>query len=150
MHKVYLGLGSNIEPRKEHLEEAFRMISASQGVFDFKVSPLYETKPVGYLDQADFMNAVVAFETDLGPYDVLALCQEVESALKRVRKVRWGPRTIDVDVLLYGDLVLRDEALTIPHPRMHERAFVLEPLMALAPEIAFSGKFAEEWLKNII
>lgn len=149
MHKVFLGLGSNIEPRKENLEEAFKMLSNFMGVHHFKVSPLYETKPVGYLDQADFMNAVVVFETELDPYEVLGLCQEVENALKRVRKIRWGPRTIDVDVLLYGDLVLSDEALTIPHPRMHERAFVLEPLIALSPEVAFSGKAAKEWLDHI-
>lgn len=149
MHKVFLGLGSNIEPKREHLAAAFEWIEKTDGIYDFKKSPLYETAPVGYLDQDDFVNAVVSFETEKTPYEVLDICKSVEEALKRVRKIRWGPRTIDVDVLLYDNLVLEDEALTIPHPRMHERAFVLEPLLALSPAVSFRGKTAIQWLKEV-
>lgn len=149
MHKVYLGLGSNIEPKKAHLQSAFDFIEKTEGVYNFEKSPLYETAPVGYLDQDDFVNAVVSFETEKTPYEVLDICKAVEEALKRVRKIRWGPRTIDVDVLLYDDLVLSDEALTIPHPRMHERAFVLEPLLALTPGIFFKDKSGEQWLEGV-
>lgn len=149
MNKVYLGLGSNIEPRYEHLNEAMALIESSNGVCNFKKSPLYETTPVGYLDQDDFVNAVVSFDTDLGPFEVLEICKSVESTLKRVRKIRWGPRTIDVDVLLYGDLNLDETELTIPHPRMHERAFVLEPLAALDETVVINGKTARIWLDSI-
>ncbi|MGX8795934.1 2-amino-4-hydroxy-6-hydroxymethyldihydropteridine diphosphokinase [Fusibacter sp. JL298sf-3] len=149
MHKVYLGLGSNIEPKRAHLDSAVKQIEASKGVCAVTCSPYYETAPVGYLDQASFVNAVVCIETTLLPLEVLSICQAVETALKRERLIRWGPRTIDVDVLLYDDFVSDDPELTIPHPRMHERGFVLTPLAALDETVSFKGKTVRQWLDEL-
>lgn len=100
-----------------------------------KVSPFYQTKPVGYLEQPDFQNAVVKLETQLSPEDLLDGLQKIENQQGRVRKQENGPRTIDLDILLYDSLSIRSERLTIPHPRMYERTFVLKPLSDIAPEL---------------
>ncbi len=99
------------------------------------MSSVYETDPVGGPVQDDFLNAVVEVATDLDPFGLLAVAQGLETAAQRVREVRWGPRTLDVDIVLYDELRLDDERLTIPHPRMRERHFVLAPLHELAPEL---------------
>ena len=103
------------------------------------VSGVYETAPLGGPTQDPYLNLVVEIRTSLDPYQLLAVCQDLEHEARRVRSVRWGPRTLDVDVLLFGELKLEDPDLTIPHPRMYERAFVLYPLSELAPELLPAG-----------
>jgi len=131
MHKVYLSLGSNIGDSVNYLDKAVDILDKHELIHNIKVSSYYQTDPVGYLDQDVFVNIAVCLETDLSPYELLEVCQEIEEALERVRVVRWGPRTIDVDIILFDDVQMTDEKLTIPHPRMHERAFVLVPIAEL-------------------
>lgn len=131
---AYLALGSNLGDREEHLRNALKMLSLTEGIEVTTVSTFINTAPVGYTDQPDFLNAVVEIETTLDPYALLSVCNEIEQALKRKRIIHWGPRTIDVDILLFGDLILEDEKLTIPHPRMLEREFVMKPLCEIAPK----------------
>ncbi len=140
MTKAYLGLGTNLGQKKENLEKALEVLNSHGSVQVLKVSSFYETDPVGYENQDIFLNAAVVCETSLGPYELLDFIQEIEKALKRVREIRWGPRTIDVDILLYDSLELLDEPrLIIPHPRMVEREFVLVPLSEIAPEMVHPG-----------
>ena len=140
MTKAYLGLGTNLGQKKENLEKALEILNSHGSVQVLKVSSFYETDPVGYENQDKFLNAAVVCETSLGPYELLDFIQEIEKALKRVREIRWGPRTIDVDILLYDSLELLDEPrLIIPHPRMVEREFVLAPLSEIAPEMVHPG-----------
>ena len=130
---LYLGLGSNLGDRRATLRRALRLLAGRLTVVG--VSGLYETEPVGYTDQPPFLNAVVACDTDASADQALAWCQGVEAALGRERSVRWGPRTLDVDVLLIDDLVIATDDLEVPHPRMWERAFVLAPLHDVAPDL---------------
>jgi 2-amino-4-hydroxy-6-hydroxymethyldihydropteridine diphosphokinase len=144
---AYISLGSNIGDRLYHLTEAVWALHSHEGVKVQVVSSIYETAPVGFADQADFLNLVVGVETLLGAQELLAVCQEIEQGLGRVRKIRWGPRTVDLDILLYNNDNIVAENLIVPHPRMHERAFVLVPLLEIAPAIAHpaTGKvFSEE------
>ena len=134
MTRAYLGLGSNLGDRLAHLQDALDALDATDRIELRAVSDVYETAPVGGPDQDDFLNAVVAIETDLTPRALLAVALDVESLAARVRTVRWGPRTLDVDVLLYGDERVDEPDLQIPHPRMAERAFVLAPLHDVAPD----------------
>jgi 2-amino-4-hydroxy-6-hydroxymethyldihydropteridine diphosphokinase len=129
---AYLGLGSNMGDKVENLKMAVDMINGSPGVEVVKVSSVYDTSPVGYVDQDSFANICVEVRTELEPYDLLAMCNHVEDEMGRVRLVRWGPRTLDVDILLYENYRSEDEKLTVPHPRMWERAFVLVPLNEIA------------------
>lgn len=134
MHEVLLGLGSNLGDRLANLQSAVDLLS-SEGVRAIASSRVWETEPVGGPEnQPEFFNAVVTAETDLEPMDVLEASQRVEVRLGRIREVIWGPRTIDIDVLLYDQLILDEPGLTIPHPRMHERAFVVLPLLELDPD----------------
>ncbi|MFP3359001.1 2-amino-4-hydroxy-6-hydroxymethyldihydropteridine diphosphokinase [Planococcus citreus] len=135
MNEVYLSLGSNLGDRKAQLQEAVRLLQTNPSISNIKMSSIYETAPVGYLDQHAFLNLVIRLETSLSPLELLDICQEIEQALHRERLVRWGPRTVDLDVLLYGQEQLATERLTIPHPRMYERAFVLVPLQELMPSL---------------
>jgi 2-amino-4-hydroxy-6-hydroxymethyldihydropteridine diphosphokinase len=137
---AYLALGSNIGDRLAYLQLAVDTLATTEGVRLVAVSRVYETDPVGGPVQDDFYNAVVALETDLDPWALLAVAQQCEEAAHRVRRERWGPRTLDVDVLLYDDLRLDDPALTIPHPRMWERDFVLVPLADIAPDRVPAGR----------
>jgi len=130
---AYLGIGTNMGDKKANLDGAVDMLMHTCGIKVKAVSSYYNTAPVGYKDQPDFLNGALGVETILSPYELLKVCQKIEEELKRVRIIRWGPRTIDVDILLYGDLVMNDEDLIIPHPRMHEREFVLMPLKDIAP-----------------
>ena len=98
-----------------------------------KISPIYETAPVGYTEQPNFLNLCLEIDTELEPKELLKYCLETEQRLHRVRDIRWGPRTLDVDILLYGDKVIEEDDLEVPHPRMSERAFVLIPLNDIAP-----------------
>jgi 2-amino-4-hydroxy-6-hydroxymethyldihydropteridine diphosphokinase len=128
---AFLGLGSNIGDRLETLQRALDLLGAEPGVRVQRCSRVWETDPVGGPEQGDFLNVVVEVEIDLEPHDLLAACNRVELHLGRTREVRWGPRTIDIDILMIDDLTIVDDTLTVPHPRMHERVFVLLPLLEL-------------------
>ena len=134
MKKIYLALGSNIGDRETNLRAAIQSIPAA-GITVLRESPIYETEPVGDTDQRWFLNMVVEAETALFPMQLLTRTGKIERALGRVRTVPNGPRTIDIDILLYGNAVVRTARLEIPHPRMHERRFVLAPLADLAPDL---------------
>ena len=128
--RAFVGLGSNLGDRRAFLTAAVRDLPNKVAV-----SGVYKTAPIGGPAQGPFLNLVVEMRTSVGPYDLLAICQQLEASAGRARTERWGPRTLDVDVLLYGEFELDDTELTIPHPRMNERAFVLYPLAELAPEL---------------
>jgi 2-amino-4-hydroxy-6-hydroxymethyldihydropteridine diphosphokinase len=132
MADVYLGLGSNLGDKRANLRAALRLLAEHAHLI--QVSSLYRTVPVGYLDQDWFLNAVARFQTELAPREFLRALLEVEVALGRVRTFPNAPRAIDLDILLWDDLVLDAEELKVPHPRMHERAFVLVPLAEIAPQ----------------
>ena len=136
MRRAYLGIGSNLGDRRAHLQGAVDELGAVEGLRVVAVSPVYETVPVGGPPQPDFLNAVVAVDTELTARALLELAHRIEAAAERVRAVRWGPRTLDVDVLLVGDERIAEPDLEVPHPRMTERAFVVVPLADLAPEWA--------------
>jgi 2-amino-4-hydroxy-6-hydroxymethyldihydropteridine diphosphokinase len=143
---AYLGLGGNIGDPVAAMSEALRRLDATPGCAVTGVSRLYRTPPWGKTDQAWFFNAAAAVETTVAPHALLDLCLELERAMKRVRAERWGPRTLDIDILAYDGLTLADGRLTLPHPRMHERAFVLMPLADIAPELDLSGRLVSDWL----
>ena len=132
--RAFLGLGSNIGDRRAILRAAVAAIGDLVAV-----SPVYETDPVGGPEQGPYYNIVVQLETERSPHELLGLCRELELEAGRVRVIRWGPRTLDVDVLLVGDLRVDDEELTVPHPRMAQRNFVMAPLLDLAPDLDVSG-----------
>ena len=126
--RAYLGLGSNLGDRLAHLQGAVDGLAATEGVTVVAASAVYETSPVGGPPQPDYLNAVVAVDTDRSARFLLNVAQRLEAAAERVRSGRWGPRTLDVDVLLVGDEEVHEPDLEVPHPRLHERAFVLVPL----------------------
>lgn len=134
MTRVFLGLGSNLGDRREHLRTAIASLPDVVAVSD-----AYETDPVGGPDQGRFLNLVVELDTDLEPHALLGVCHRIESAAGRVRDVRWGPRTLDVDILWIEGVTVDTPDLQVPHPRMMERRFVLEPLSDLAPELPPEG-----------
>ncbi|MEM9561318.1 MAG: 2-amino-4-hydroxy-6-hydroxymethyldihydropteridine diphosphokinase [Actinomycetota bacterium] len=134
MRTAYLGLGSNLGDRRATLRQAVAAIPEVVAV-----SPVYETDPVGGPEQGAFLNIVVELETRRSPRELLELCRELEAAAGRVRVVRWGPRTLDVDVLLVGEESVDEDDLTVPHPRMAERNFVVVPLLDLAPDLDIPG-----------
>lgn len=148
MNNVYLALGTNIEPREKHLNQALRYLGNNH-IRILRRSSIYETAPVGFTDQADFLNMVIQMETDLSPLQLLDFCQNVEKELGRKRTFRFGPRTIDLDILLYNNENIDGERLIVPHPRMHERAFVLIPLHEIAPDCLISGTSIEELLNKL-
>jgi 2-amino-4-hydroxy-6-hydroxymethyldihydropteridine diphosphokinase len=143
--RAALGLGSNLGDREMHLRDAVQRLRSTAGVDVVAVSPLVETDPVGGPDQPDYLNAVVVIETVLPPEGVLELAQECEEASERVRTERWGPRTLDVDVLAYGEVAMSDDRLTVPHPRALQRAFVLVPWAAVDPEFVVEGRTVAQW-----
>jgi 2-amino-4-hydroxy-6-hydroxymethyldihydropteridine diphosphokinase len=138
--RAYIGLGANLADREGTIEQAVGLLGAEPGIEVVSVSSLRETEPWGRVAQPAFVNGAVAVETTLEPRALLGVLLDVERRLGRVRDERWGPRTIDLDLLLYGDVVLDEPGLTVPHPRLHERAFALEPLQELDPELAVPGR----------
>ena len=131
MNEVFLSIGTNIGEREKNLQDAIRVLMAQDGVKIVAISSIYETAAVGYTEQADFLNIAVALETTLSPKALLSVCQGIENDLGRVREFRWGPRIIDLDILLYNTENIETESLIVPHPRMFERAFVLVPLQEI-------------------
>jgi 2-amino-4-hydroxy-6-hydroxymethyldihydropteridine diphosphokinase len=131
---AYIGLGSNLGNREEMLEAALRELDRHPDVDIVRCSSIYETDPVGYLEQPMFLNMVAEAAVRCSAERLLDICLETERRLGRERLVRWGPRTIDLDVLLYGEAEIDSEVLTVPHPRIEERLFVLIPLLEILPE----------------
>lgn len=149
MHHVYLALGSNIGKREKNLSAALQRLCKVVAIH--KISSVYETEPVGYLDQPRFLNIVCYGQTVVSPHDLLRNTKVIEEALGREPSFRNAPRPIDIDILLYDHLCLETEDLTIPHPRMSKRAFVLVPLAEIAPTAIepMSGKTVQELLLTI-
>jgi 2-amino-4-hydroxy-6-hydroxymethyldihydropteridine diphosphokinase len=136
LRRAYLGLGSNLGDRAALLQGAVDGLAATDGITVVAVSPVYETEPVGGPEQPEYLNAVVAVDTELTPRQLLDVAQRLEDTAGRVRAEHWGPRTLDVDVLLVGDEHVDEPDLVVPHPRLYERAFVMVPLADLEPMLA--------------
>lgn len=134
-HQVYLGIGSNLGDKWANLDRAVELLQGDPCNRDLVVSRYLVTDPLGEVEQDDFLNGAVGMRTLYTPAELLGQIGMIEQDLKRVRTVHWGPRTIDVDILLYDDLVLHTETLTIPHPEMHKRSFVLQPMAEIAPYV---------------
>jgi 2-amino-4-hydroxy-6-hydroxymethyldihydropteridine diphosphokinase len=150
MVKAYIGLGSNLGRPLDNLQRSLEHLEKSGQVRITKVSSVYLTEPVGYADQDWFHNAVAEVETALPAEKLLELLQEVEAGLGRERIIRWGPRTVDLDILCYGDEKINTEELQVPHPRMTERAFVLAPLAEIAGGLVLTnGLTVNETLKYL-
>ncbi|KXG08239.1 2-amino-4-hydroxy-6-hydroxymethyldihydropteridine diphosphokinase [Anoxybacillus rupiensis] len=132
---AYIALGSNIGQRILYLYKAVQKLAEHPQISVIQTSSIYETDPVGYIQQNKFLNMVVQIQTSLSPFELLEETQKIEQELGRKREIRWGPRTIDLDILLYNRENIETEQLTIPHPRMAERAFVLVPLFELNEKI---------------
>ena len=132
--EAYVGIGANLGDRAAAIRRAAELLGAAPGVARVRLSPIYESAPVGYLDQPPFLNAVAAAATRLGPLQLVLALQLIERAIGRTRTFRWGPREIDLDLLLYDGRAIQRRGLTVPHPAMHERAFVLVPLRDLWPD----------------
>ncbi len=148
----YVGLGSNLANElgspTDHLQQALAMMRAHEQVREVSVSSFYASAPMGPQDQPDFINAVAGFETTLTPYELLVFCQQLESIAKRARLRRWGERSLDVDILLYGEMQITDPTLTIPHAGLNERNFVLIPLRELAPNLTIAGKLIGDYSQS--
>lgn len=132
-HKAYISIGSNIGDKKKNIEEAIERLKDIKEIRVSKVSTLIETAPWGVEEQEEFLNGAIEINTILSPKDLIATLLKIECEMKRERVLRWGPRIIDLDVIFYDDLISNDEEIILPHPRMEERAFVLEPLNEIAP-----------------
>ncbi len=136
LQTVFIGLGSNLGDRRNNVERALEELKLSGMVEVKKVSAFYETEPVGPPPQGKYLDAAAEIETILTPHTLLALLKKVEAGIGRTPSdIRWGPRKIDLDILLFGDLVIDEEDLKIPHPLLHERLFMLEPLCEIAPDV---------------
>lgn len=139
MTRAYIGLGANLGPREVTILRAVDLLAAADGVSVVQVSQLRETDPVGVVDQPAFLNGVVAVETTLDARALLDTLLEIERELGRVRAERWGPRTVDLDLLVFGEETIDESGLTVPHPRLAERRFALEPLAELTPDLVVPG-----------
>jgi 2-amino-4-hydroxy-6-hydroxymethyldihydropteridine diphosphokinase len=146
--RAYVGFGANLGDPASTLRTAALEVGRLGGRV-VAASPVYRSEPVGVIDQPPFLNAVAGLKTELDPDALLAVLLDIEALHGRVREVRWGPRTLDLDLLWFED-VLRDDAhLTLPHPRAHEREFVLRPLCDIAPDLELSGRPARAWLESL-
>jgi len=140
MATAFIGIGSNLGDREAHVGRALELLGAEQELEVVAVSQLRETEPVGPVEQGSFVNGAVQLVTELSPRELLERLLAIEQHLGRVRKERFGPRTIDLDLLLYDDEVVEEPGLNVPHPRLHERRFALEPLADLAPDLVVPGR----------
>lgn len=136
-HDVYISAGSNIGDRQSYLEFALKELERLEGFSIQSVSPIYETAPIGYTEQPSFLNLALSAMTEYSPSELLEHVQEIEKKAQRVRDIRWGPRTLDLDILLYNQETIIMDNLLIPHPRMKERGFVIIPLYDIAPHLTF-------------
>lgn len=146
--EAVVALGSNIGDKPANLERALGLLAARDGVELTARSRFYKTPPWGNTDQDWFMNACVGVKTALDPHALLRACLDIEEAMGRHRIEKWGPRIIDLDVLVHGDVVVADPDLTLPHPHITERAFVLAPLADVAPGLVLKGRSVADWLED--
>ena len=146
MSEALLSIGSNIGDRAANLTEAVRRLGTEQGITVKAVSPFYRTAPVGPVVQDDFINGAVRIVTELQPEELMRRCLAIEAQMGRDRAnaVRWGPRLIDIDIILFDDITMHTDTLELPHPRFRERAFVLVPMVDIAPEWVVSGQSLAE------
>jgi len=144
---AYIGLGSNLDDPKHHIRGAMEALARLPNTTLIRPSSLYRSAPMGPQDQPEYVNAVAALQTSLSPWELMAALQAIERQHGRVRgAVKWGPRTLDLDLLLYGDMKIHETALTVPHPGLPERPFVLYPLAEIAPGLEIPGKGSLEAL----
>jgi 2-amino-4-hydroxy-6-hydroxymethyldihydropteridine diphosphokinase len=149
MSTVYICLGSNLGDRVGYIQQAHKLLNDTEGISVIDSSSLYETEPYGYKEQEWFVNAIIQIETNLSPQKLLEECQRIEKQLGRKRHPEapmWGPRTIDLDILLYDNMIFAEPDLQIPHPRLHKRAYALVPLLEIASDLVHPilGKTMEE------
>ncbi|WP_420827042.1 2-amino-4-hydroxy-6-hydroxymethyldihydropteridine diphosphokinase [Marinomonas ostreistagni] len=150
MNTVYIGLGSNLEDPLAQLKSAISTLQQHPDIAHFTVSEIYRSKPVGPQDQPDFINAVARFDTELSAIATLDLLQSIEQAQRRVRERHWGPRTLDLDILLFNQELIDEPRLNVPHPFMLERGFVIRPLLDLAPQLRLhNGKTVAEHVNQL-
>ncbi|MGE7093917.1 2-amino-4-hydroxy-6-hydroxymethyldihydropteridine diphosphokinase [Lysinibacillus sp. NPDC048646] len=150
MNNVFLSIGTNIGERYDNLQQAIKLLMEKEKIEVVRISSIYETAAVGFTDQADFLNIAVSIKTSYSPSEMLGICQSVENELGRVREFRWGPRIIDLDILLYNHENIETENLIVPHPRMYERAFVLVPLIEITPTpVGEQLQLAHDTLKQL-
>lgn len=142
---VFLGLGSNIGNREENINSAIKKLSKEIKIIN--ISKFIETEPYGYTNQPKFINCAIEGETNLTPYELLDFCLNIEKEMGRIREIRWGPRNIDIDILFYGNLIINSNILTIPHPEIEKRLFVLEPLNEIAPD--FIHPILKKTIRNL-
>ena len=138
--RAYIALGSNLGDRIGQMQSALKALAADNQLKVLQISPLYENRAVGMEEAGDFLNAMAEVETSMAPLELLDFCLGVESKLGRVRTKEWAPRTIDLDIIAYGDEVIEHERLQVPHPRIAERDFVVHPLCAIAPNVEIRGQ----------
>ena len=148
-YECYLSVGSNLGDRAEYIRQAIEYVGASDKIQLKSVSSLYETPPWGNINQPSFLNGAFSLVSTISPQELLGLCQSVEQSLGRVRHEHWGPRTIDIDLLYIDGIKLNTPELVLPHPYMLERAFVLVPLVEIAPDLLIDGPSVKEHLNKL-
>ena len=150
MKDIFLGLGSNVGDREDYLRKAISILGDREDIQLNRISSIYETEPWGKTNQDFFLNQVAEIETELDPWELMAICQEIEKSLGREKNEKWGPRIIDIDLLLFGEQIVDEENLQVPHPRLSERWFVLIPLNEVASlmMIPGSGQTVQEALER--
>ena len=132
MNKIFLGFGTNVGNKKRNINLAIELLQ--EKIKDIKIAPIYKSKPVGYTNQANFLNTAIKGTTDLSPLELLNFIKEIEKKVGRIKRFKWGPREIDIDILFYENLIFNNNLLQIPHLRLHKRDFVLKPLFDLEPK----------------
>jgi 2-amino-4-hydroxy-6-hydroxymethyldihydropteridine diphosphokinase len=149
-NRAFLGLGSNLGNRENNILNAIHLLAGQAMINIEKISSLYETQPVGFLEQPYFLNAALWITTSLSPEKLLEVCLCIEKRLGRTREIHWGPRYIDIDILVYGEVEMATKLLTLPHPYMHKRKFVLVPLHEIAPNVPiYKGLTAGQVLESM-